>query len=300
MYFDSEEFLLESQNPLYDWPYVNTTLGIVAHGNATSRKNGLKLIDNKGFIWLEQKGEMVRSVCESSSRDFSHLVVIDYEDCEFSCECEAFEFNDGPCKHIVAVALRSLVKFEGSDSQTWVKTAVEESRNAQSGRKAWEKEPSFNEGVARKFGAKVVDYQKARKTIQCYELDNGKYWTGPLPVPEPDDKITVVLPTGEKLPARVMEHVDNDSSDFKALKVKLGKTPKHFDKKVIRVYGNEVFRNESQIIKEEQGSETRRSDRQSGKRSDAKRRRRSGETKSNRNRRGSRRGSSRRSRRGRK
>jgi hypothetical protein len=271
MQFKSDSFLDESQNPLYDWDHVGTTLGIIAHASSSARENGLKTVEEKGFVWFDERNGVVRAVCQSSSRSLTHLVLIDYNDNQMTCECEAFTYNDGPCKHIVAVASRALSNLEGSEddnmaAKDWIELAVEESRNTQSGRRAWEKEPSFEPGLARKHDAEVVEVEKGRRTVQGYKLQDSTIWTGPLPVPVEDDKITVCLPTGEKVPARVMEQIQT-SSDYKALKVKLGRTPSHFDKKILRVYGREVFRNDSQMIEQEQSDETRRNDRESRTRS---------------------------------
>lgn len=307
MQVQSDSFLDESQNPLYDWDHVGTTLGIIAHASSAARENGLKTIEEKGFVWLEERDDVVRAVCKSSSRPFSHLVIIDYNEGQMSCECEAFTYNDGPCKHIVAVSARAISKLEGVEdsnmtARDWIEMAVEESRNADSARKAWEKEPSFEPGMARKHNAEVIEVDRGRRTVTGYQLEDGTFWTGPLPVPKSDDKITVCLPTGDKVPARVMEQITTNN-DYKALKVKLGRTPSHFDKKVLRVYGREVFRNDSQIIQEDQQNETRRNDRKTGKRSSTKGRRRSRKTEGSSKRqtkRGRRRNTNRRTRRSRK
>lgn len=280
MHFNTDNFLTEEPNPLHEWRHVNTSIGIISLASQGSRKNAKESLQNTGFIWFSLDGDSVRAVCPSGSRDKEYVVMVDFEDGEMLCECEGFTYNDGACKHIVSVLAKAIYEFEGPPSQdggrtnswNWIDYAIEESRNATSSRQAWEKEPSFKQEIARAYDAEVTTVDKGRREVTCYELDDGSYWTGPLPVPETDDMIMVYLPNGQKLPARVKSRELTDNN-YCALQVKLGETPEHFSNNEIRVYGREVFRNDSQIQRQKHGSDEEGTDRQSSEETSRRRRR---------------------------
>lgn len=235
-----KEFSWEKQNPLYDWKPVPTCMGVISQSNHKTRERSKESL--RKVVWHRVEGMMIDAIVAGSDDD-EYMLWVDFVANKMACECKAFEYRSGPCKHVIAAILRGIRKQEGGTELDWLNSAVIESRNAETNRtrKKRERQPSFAEGIAQAHGCTVETRKVGRRAVTGYVLDNDKLWTGPLPVPEKGEEVLVHLPTGETVNGEVLSPYDGHE-EYHGLKVHVPKTPDNYKSNRITAFGTEIER----------------------------------------------------------
>jgi len=224
---------------------------MVVRSTGKTRERALNIISKRHIFWFRPSHNRVDAVVRGSEKDY--LVNLDFEHHHFGdfvdgsmlCDCEAFTFRDGPCKHIVAVAAEAITRIEGGDATTWMREVCSESRNSGEQYKPWERKPQIDEEIAKVHNATVEVVKKHRKEIRCYSLKSGMFWTGSLPLPEIGESIKAKLPTGDEIDAEVLREFSEDENSMLGYWVRLEDAPDIYKNDEIVLYGSEMIRRAS-------------------------------------------------------
>lgn len=240
----------EKKNPLYDWMPTNSCLGIIIRANSDTRDRAINLLESNSIFWIRIRDDKVDAVIKGGEEDY--LLNIDFEDNSFGdfvagsmrCECESFIYREGPCKHVTALALEAIVRRSGGEAtyRDWISSVCSESRNSGAQYMPWENRPVISEEIAEEHGVSVKQIHKFRKKIDCYELDDGMYWTGDLPLPSEGETVKTKLATGEETTATIVSRFEEDENNMLGFWAKLDNKPEVYKSDEIVLYGSEIRR----------------------------------------------------------
>lgn len=223
------------------WVHTPAAYSIFVMSDPTSRRSLNRNVGKIEYMRLRDS-DIIAFV--TSSGDHPYRVAIDFLHRQMSCECESFHFRESPCKHVMAVVAHAVQLKENLDDYTpedFVSAALAESRNAALQKMPWEDKPSFDPEVAAQYDYTVVTVRLGRRDVTGYMVENSKVWTGPLPLPEPGERIMAHLPTGEKIEATILER-DEEHRTYLGFLVRLDEKPKGYSSDTIVLMGSEVVR----------------------------------------------------------
>lgn len=256
------KFNIEDPNPDLDWPHTPSLLGIIAMSNEGARGRADDVLDRMTWHRVRDEDDEVRAVVEGSDED-DWMVSIHFDRATARCECPAFEYSDGPCKHLVASAAYAVSKREESDRSPfdWIDLSLSESRNVGRGpiwklRDSDRKKHTPNDSDADRCGMPVETRRVGRREVTGYVTDDGSLWTGPVPIPSVGDPVLIDLPREDGLTVgEVLEHYDEDEH-FYGLVVELSEAPEFFSGEEVVVFGQDVVdRETSDVDLEDRGDD---------------------------------------------
>lgn len=211
------------------WRWTPAMLEVIASASSGARKRALNAAER--IEWSSLSDGALEAIVASSSGGSDASILegggdawrteIDLEGRRIDCECPAFKYNAGPCKHLVGLAVAAVADAEGGSRRTWRKRAMilsrNRSRNASKelGDMRRPDHHDIDEAEARAHGTEVRTKAIGASEVRGYDAptDNGSIWTGPLPVPEPGERIAWSV-GGDVERGEVVEWCDADADFF--------------------------------------------------------------------------------------
>lgn len=241
------KFNIEDPNPDLDWRWTPSMLGLIAMSDEGSRRRSDDVLDRMTWHRVREDDDEVLAVVDGSDEE-DWRVGIHFDRASARCECPAFEYSQGPCKHIVASAAYAISKSEGVDKtpDEWVDLALSESRNIGRGtiwklRDSDRKKHRPNDEDADGCDMKVDTRRIGRREVTGYVVpESDNLWTGPVPIPAVGDEVILDLPREDDLTvAEVLDHYDEDEH-FYGLSVELSEAPEFFSGEEVIVFGQDL------------------------------------------------------------
>lgn len=227
-----------SPNPNRKWQHTPTCLGIVLFSGRASRHRSLEIQNAIDEIDSERDSIFTATVYGDTGK---YAVRLNLEAGLMHCDCKSFEHREGPCKHLTALALKLVADHEGGGPRYWTRASVLESRNAGDQYKVWENRPSVSDETAEAYGVEIDELYECVQPVKGYRLNNGKMWTGAMPLPAKGERVLAYLPNGEQVPSTIVRSFDEDKV-YQAYVVQMDWVPEDYDDELTVLFGTEMLR----------------------------------------------------------